>query len=100
MEAHACDEWPLGTKTVIPQHKSTAERINVAKQFKEKYNWPIPLVVDTISNEFHTAFTAWPERVFVIMEGKIAFIAQAEEDGYCLLWPDLAINFLKENKLV
>jgi len=100
MEAHACDEWPLGTKTVIPQHRSTQERINVAKKFKEIYNWSIPLVVDTISNEFHSAFSAWPERVFVVKDGKMAFIAYAEEDGYCSLWSDLAIKFLKENNLV
>jgi len=82
MEAHASDEWPLGTRTVIPQHRSTQARIEAAKSFQEKYNWPIPMVVDTISNDFHNVFSAWPERLFVIENGKMAYIADAGEDGY------------------
>jgi len=87
MEAHACDEWPLGTKTVIPQHKSTENRIQVAKGFKQTYNWTIPLVVDPISNEFNQAFSAWPERLFVVQDLKVTYIAQPEDGGYELLWP-------------
>jgi len=98
MEAHACNEWPLGTKTVIPQHTSTEERINVAKQFQKQYNWIIPMAVDTINNEFHKAFYAWPERLFVVKDGKMAFIDQAPEDGFGQLWPDLLEQFLDNTK--
>jgi len=87
MEAHACDEWPVGSKTVIPQHKTTEQRIQAAKQFKEKNNWTIPMVVDPISNEFHQAFSAWPERLFVVKDLKMTYIAQATDGGYELLWP-------------
>jgi len=95
LEAHAQDEWPLGTKTVIRQHRSTEERIQIAKGFQNKYSWPIPMVVDTIQNEFHEQFSAWPERVFVVMDGKMVYIAQAGEDGYDALWPDQIRRFFE-----
>jgi len=97
MEAHACDEWPLGTKTVISQHKSTQERIQVAKNFQKNYLWPFPMVVDTISNEFHNTFAVWPERVFIVIDGKMSYIGYPEEDGYEFLWSDQVRNFF-ENK--
>jgi len=96
MEAHASDEWPLGTNTVISQHKSIEERINAAKSFQKKYTWPFPMVVDTLSNEFHNSFSAWPERAFVVIDGKMAYIAQAGEDGYDFLWPDQIRNFFNQ----
>jgi len=98
MEAHACDEWPLGTKTCIRQHKSTEERIKAAQSFTAQYTWPIPMVVDTISNEFHDNFSAWPERVFVVEDGKMTFIAHAGEDGYDFLWPGQVREFFRARK--
>jgi len=95
MEAHACNEWPLGTRTIIQQHTSTENRIKAAKQFQEEYSWPIPMVVDNIANEFHNAYTAWPERVFVINDGKMAYIAMAGDDGYDFLWPQQVLEFFK-----
>jgi len=93
------DEWPLGTKTVIPQHKSTEERINVAKNFRDIYNWILPMAVDTISNEFHNEFAAWPERAFVVKDGKMAYVAMAGDDGYDQLWSLQILEFLQQQNL-
>jgi len=83
MEAHAADEWPLGTKVTINQHKTNKERIDAATDLKEKYKINFPLVVDGIENTFHKTYAAWPERYFIVDKaGKLAHIAVPGPMGY------------------
>lgn len=36
----------------------------------------IPVVVDTMSDEFDRAFAVWPERYFVVRDGKMVLVAK------------------------
>jgi hypothetical protein len=51
-EAHAKDEWPLGTKFSWDQPKTIEERTAIAKKFQEETKYKIPLYVDTIEGSF------------------------------------------------
>lgn len=86
IEAHASDEWPLGKKICIPQHKTLDDRMKVAKNFIEHFDYKIPMVVDPMSNNFNNVFAAWPERYFIIHDNKIAHISEPGEYGDTSHW--------------
>lgn len=65
-EAHAKDVWPLGDKVSVLDHKDMDERLAVANQFVADTGYDIPMLVDTMSNEFDDSFAAWPERYYLI----------------------------------
>jgi len=69
-EAHAQDEWKLGTNVCINQHKTIDERIAAAKSFIDKYKFRIPVVVDDINNGYDETYGVWPDRYFGI-ENKV-----------------------------
>jgi len=66
MEAHASDQWPLGNHSKYPQHKTIEDRINVALQFQQDFQYRAELYVDTIENTFNNLYSVWPERGFVV----------------------------------
>ena len=74
-EAHASDEWPLGTVCSRPQHKAIEDRLAAAREFATNYAFDTLMVVDSISNEFNNVFAAWPERYFCVHNGKLVYIA-------------------------
>ncbi len=87
LEAHACDEWKLGTKYQIPQHKSLEERIMAAKQLKQTLDLPenAILVCDSMDNKFDTMYSCWPDR-HLIVQNEIALVAnQPSSYGYSRL---------------
>lgn len=75
-EAHASDEWPLGAVESVPQHKTLEDRLARARDFARKYEWKLPLVVDGMNNAFAKLYGAWPERFFIVKEGKVANMGQ------------------------
>ena len=55
----------------------------MAQNFAQRLYSNIPLVVDTMENEAELAFSAWPERLFIIDgENRLAFIGDLGPDGY------------------
>lgn len=81
MEAHACDEWPLGKAVTIAQHKTLEERIAAAKKFKEEMSLEISLAVDLMDNNFNSAYSSWPERAYIIEGDRLAYVCQLKADG-------------------
>jgi len=89
-EAHAQDEWPISSsrangdrgKVCIEQPKSTQERCAVARQFQQDFSFSIPMVVDTVANEFDAAFAPWPLRFYVFSGGKVKYIAMPEDGRF------------------
>ena len=85
-EAHACDEWPIRTKTelCIKQHKNINDRILMANKLINDYNFKLPLLIDNMSNEFLNKYSAWPLRAFIIdsTNMKISWILQPKPPGY------------------
>lgn len=79
-EAHPQDLWPLGQHVCLNSHKTIEERIAAASMYKEKFELELPIVVDSMENEFDGKYAAWPERFFVIENGKLSFIAMPSEN--------------------
>ena len=52
-EAHASDEWPLGTAICIAQHKTIEDRLQAARDFVRQFEWTVPCAVDTMDNTFN-----------------------------------------------
>ena len=67
-EAHAADEWPLGSAESVPQPTELTERLARARRLREAYgvDTGIHIAVDGMENAFDGAFAVWPERFFVL----------------------------------
>jgi len=74
-EAHARDEWPLGNTYSWDQPKTIESRLVIANQFVSEMGYLIPVVCDTITNEFNGIFSAWPERYYILLDGRLLFKA-------------------------
>ena len=84
LEAHACDEWKLGTKYQIPQHKSLEDRLAAVKQMKQELEFPdnIKVFCDSMNNEFDHMYSCWPDR-HLLIENEIALVASTPSNyGY------------------
>jgi len=73
-EAHAQDIWPLGNKVCLNQHKTLEERLQAAKNFQKDYKFQIPILVDKMDNNFDSLYASWPERFYIIENGKMEVI--------------------------
>lgn len=57
----------MGNSVCVKSHTSLADRIAVAQQeLIEKRGCTVPVLVDSMENEFNLAFDAWPERFFIL----------------------------------
>eukprot|EP00029_Vermamoeba_vermiformis_P006920 TRINITY_DN2848_c0_g1_i1.p2 TRINITY_DN2848_c0_g1~~TRINITY_DN2848_c0_g1_i1.p2 ORF type:complete len:130 (-),score=35.71 TRINITY_DN2848_c0_g1_i1:38-427(-) len=75
-EAHADDEWPLSTTFCIKQHKTIEERLTAANMLVNEFGSTIPVLVDSMANEFNTKYSVWPERFFIVgSEGEMILAA-------------------------
>ena len=72
-EAHPEDEWQMESNVeedvCYPQPKTTEQRVAIAKDFVERFDYPIPMLVDEIENHANAVYAGWPERFYVIDEG-------------------------------
>jgi hypothetical protein len=76
-EAHPTDgrQVPANVKEklLIPDPKTLKERQEVAEQFAEQFKVTIPILVDTIDDKVEKAYAGWPDRLYVVHQGKIAY---------------------------
>jgi len=83
-EAHASDEWPVGPSiSFCKQPQSLEERCDLADKFLKTRNYRIPMLVDTIDNDFQKAFAAWPFRFYIIKDNMIAYRAEPGAVNLC-----------------
>ncbi|XP_030850119.1 thyroxine 5-deiodinase-like [Strongylocentrotus purpuratus] len=87
-EAHAKGEFGMGSKmSRNSRHTSIHDRINAAKDLvalDKAYHGclsedvsdtsRVRVVVDTMDNSFTSRFDAFPDRVFIIHDDKVAFV--------------------------
>ena len=58
------------------QPKNLEQRVIIANDFIKRYKYPVPFGIDDMSNAAEGAYSAWPERLYVIDEnGKISYEA-------------------------
>lgn len=86
-EAHPLDEWQMESNETdgvcYRQPKSTEERLAIAKDFVKRYEYPLPLWVDPITNHVNDAYAGWPERFYAIdAKGMIGYKGEPGPFGY------------------
>ena len=56
------------------QPKNLKQRVDIANDFIARFKYPLPFGVDDMGNAAESAYSAWPERLYVIDEhGHIAY---------------------------
>jgi hypothetical protein len=56
------------------QPKNLEQRVYIANDFIKRFKYPVPFGIDDMSNLAEAAYSAWPERLYVIDEnGRIAY---------------------------
>jgi hypothetical protein len=89
-EAHPRDEWWLpdspeaSGKRCVYVHKTIDERLAAARRFIEGNSFPIELVCDTMKGEVYDRYQAWPERLYIILNGVVVYRGGEGPFGYKL----------------
>lgn len=63
-EAHAADEWPIGSSVVERQARCIEERVDAALRLGLSWRWT--LTVDSMHNHFAQHFAPWPFRYYLL----------------------------------
>ena len=87
MEAHAIDAWEdednQKDKIVVASPKTLAERCLVEGTCATKLALRIPAIIDNLANSTEGAYTAWPDRLYVIdVEGRVAYKSKPGPFGF------------------
>jgi len=94
-EAHPKDAWPLGKHVEIETHKNINDRIEAAKFYQQKFGLQIPMLVDTMENQFDKNYASWPERFYIIINNQIHYLGlpSSNDQGYSKyeLWSELEV---------
>ena len=77
-EAHPEDEWQMDSNEDLgicyKQPRSLPQRVAIAKDFVERFDYDVTMLVDTMDNAAEEAYAGWPERLYVIDEnGLVAY---------------------------
>ena len=77
-EAHPEDEWQMDSNeeedVCYRQPRSLADRLAIARDFAERFDYGIPLLVDDVDNGAMHLYSGWPERLYVVgADGAIAY---------------------------
>jgi type I thyroxine 5'-deiodinase len=91
-EAHPVDLWQLPSNVedgvLFASARSIDERTSTASACVRNLGIRIPAVLDTLDNRTERAYTAWPDRIYVIRQGgRIAFKSAPGPYGFST--PDL-----------
>jgi type I thyroxine 5'-deiodinase len=76
-EAHPTDEWQMKSNVkddvCYAQPKNLQQRVYIANDFIKRFKYPVPFGIDDMNNAAEGAYSAWPERLYVIENGHIAY---------------------------
>jgi len=72
-EAHSTDEWRFENNVCYKQPRILQERIKIATDFVERENCIVPLVVDLMDNNANKKYFAFPERLFIVVDGVLEY---------------------------
>jgi hypothetical protein len=86
-EAHPSDVWQMQSnikdKVVFASPRNEDERASVAGTCVRKLGIEIPAVLDEFGNSTESAYTAWPDRLYVIDgSGKVAYKSKPGPFGF------------------
>jgi type I thyroxine 5'-deiodinase len=86
-EAHPSDVWQMQSNikdsVVFASPRSEDERANVAGTCVRKLGIEIPAVLDEFGNSTESAYTAWPDRLYLIdAAGQVAYKSKPGPFGF------------------
>ena len=86
-EAHPSDVWQTENnfrdKVVFASPRSEDERASLAGTCVRKLGIKIPALLDEFGNSTEGAYTAWPERIYLIdRDGKVAYKSKPGPFGF------------------
>jgi type I thyroxine 5'-deiodinase len=86
-EAHASDIWQMSSNerenVVFKLPRSFDERTHIAESCVRNLHIEIPALLDDFSNSTEVAYTAWPDRLYVIdANGRVAFKTRPGPFGF------------------
>lgn len=85
-EAHAADSsWPVqyAREKGINDHEDIEDRCTTAKLLMDEKALTIPCLVDGMENKVNRAYSAWPDRAFLIRtDGRLAVAGAQGPRGY------------------
>jgi type I thyroxine 5'-deiodinase len=86
-EAHPVDAWQdednLKDDVLVQSTKTSDERYTVAGLCVKNLGIELPALVDEADNRVERAYTAWPDRLYVIdREGRVAYKSAAGPFGF------------------
>ncbi len=87
LEAHPLDAWQSETnqkeKVAVSSPGTLEERCAVADTCATKLALHIPAVIDDLANSTEAAYTAWPDRLYVIdRDGRVAYKSRPGPYGF------------------
>ncbi|CAK8672161.1 unnamed protein product [Clavelina lepadiformis] len=92
-EAHALDGWSFDwNQFKLRQPTNMKERLQAAEMFVEHTQVSCPVVIDNFKNEASHAYGALPERLYIILNGAIAYEGREGPFGYDLLEMENALK--------
>lgn len=86
-EAHPIDGWKIQANErdgiMFKQPTTLEERFGVAKAMCDALEISIPGVVDEMDNKVNAAYSAWPDRLYLVgRDGKIAYQGEHGPRGF------------------
>jgi hypothetical protein len=86
-EAHPSDVWQMESnikdKVVFASPRDEEERASVAGTCVRKLGIEIPAVVDEFGNSTEAAYTAWPDRMYLIdASGRVVYKTKPGPFGF------------------
>ena len=86
-EAHPSDVWQMQSNikdsVVFASPKNEEERAYLAGACVRKLKIEIPAVLDEFGNSTESAYTAWPDRLYLIdRQGKVAYKSKPGPFGF------------------
>lgn len=86
-EAHPSDVWQMESnvkeKVVFASPRSQDDRASVAGTCVRKLGIEIPALLDEFGNSAESAYTAWPDRIYMIdRNGKVAYKSKPGPFGF------------------
>ncbi len=87
LEAHPTDVWQtennVKDKVLFPSPKDFEERDQVAGTCVRKLGIKFPAVIDGFDNRIESAYTGWPERIYLIdRNGRIVYKSKPGPFGF------------------
>lgn len=82
-EAHPVEGWRIRDNYVINDHKTMEDRLQAAQKLTS-FNPLAPILVDSLEDEASSSYAAFPERLYIILDGRVAYEGGVALPGYKL----------------